>query len=344
LARQRYYERVYDLAFEICEVLKLYRLLSDGSRARAPVEGVKTVYLAATTSDQEPTRDRLRRELAERGHRVLPVEPLPVLAGELEAGVRRHLEQVDLAIHLVGDRFGLVPEGSELSVVAIQNEVASAYSRETGLERLIWMPREVSPKDDRQARFIERLMNEPEAHWGGEVILGTIEDLKDALEEKWKPVSGEAATAPVDESRGERPPRLYLVCDQRDEQAVEPIEDYLFERGIEVSLPGFDVEEARVQEVHQQNLEDCDAVLVYYGVAGKSWVDIKLRELIKARGYRGGRTIAVQAVYVAPPSDRRKERFRTLSAEVIRQEGERFDPGLLEGVVANLQQLRAQGR
>ena len=37
-------------------------------------------------------------------------------------------------------------------------------------------------------------------------------------------------------------------------------------------------------------LAECDAVLVYYGHAGKAWVDIKLRELVKAAGYRDGRS------------------------------------------------------
>jgi hypothetical protein len=48
-------------------------------------------------------------------------------------------------------------------------------------------------------------------------------------------------------------------------------------------------------------------------------VDIKLRELLKAAGYGRPGPIAVQAVYVAPPHDHRKERYRSLQAGVIRQ-------------------------
>ena len=55
-----------------------------------------------------------------------------------------------------------------------------------------------------------------------------------------------------------------------------------------------------------------DTVLVYYGTAPKAWVDIKLRELLKATGYGRESPIAVQAVYIAPPDDRRKEQLPNL--------------------------------
>ena len=66
-------------------------------------------------------------------------------------------------------------------------------------------------------------------------------------------------------------------------------------------------------------------MLVYYGGAPKSWVEIKLRELLKAAGYGRERPITVQAVYLAPPFDHRKERFRSHEASVIRQ-AEEFAP------------------
>jgi hypothetical protein len=106
---------------------------------------------------------------------------------------------------------------------------------------------------------------------------------------------------------------------------VEALEDYLFDQGLEVCLPAFDGDDADAAVLHQENLLTCDAVLVYYGAAPKAWVDIKLRELLKAAGYGREMPIQVQAVYVAPPDDRRKERFRSHQAQVIRQP-EQFAP------------------
>ena len=63
-------------------------------------------------------------------------------------------------------------------------------------------------------------------------------------------------------------------------------------------------------------------MLVYYGSAPKAWVDIKLRELLKAAGYGRANHIEFQAVYVGPPDDRRKQRYRSHQAMVIRDSGE----------------------
>ena len=71
-------------------------------------------------------------------------------------------------------------------------------------------------------------------------------------------------------------------------------------------------------------------MLVYYGNTVKSWVDIKLRELTKATGYRDGRTIDHRCVYIAPPLDRRKERFKTLSGEVVRQNSTELNTDALD--------------
>ena len=78
-------------------------------------------------------------------------------------------------------------------------------------------------------------------------------------------------------------------------------------------------------------------MLIYYGAARHAWVDIKLRSLMKASGY--GEAVDVKTVYVAPPEDRRKERFRTRLADIIRQENA-FDPALLESFVQQVKEAK----
>ena len=133
---------------------------------------------------------------------------------------------------------------------------------------------------------------------------------------------------------------MYLICDQQDEAALEPLEDFFYAQGIEVSLPGFEAEESEVQQIHIRNLRDCDAALIYYGAAGMHWVDFKIRDLQKAAGYRDSRPIPVSTVYVAPPFNHRKERFKSLSTDFIRQAGDTFDPGLLKNFVAAIRQAK----
>jgi hypothetical protein len=136
-------------------------------------------------------------------------------------------------------------------------------------------------------------------------------------------------------------PKLYLICDPKDEGAVETLEDFLFQQGLEVMLPAFDGNDADAAALHQDNLLTCHAVLVYYGAAPKAWVDIKLRELLKATGYGRPEPIAVQAVYIAPPDDRRKERFQSHQASVIHQPGA-FEPGPeLESFISQVRKVCA---
>lgn len=336
-ALQRFHERVYDVAYDVSQVLKYLgdSTQSDQKRTASP----KTIFLAATTSDLEPQRDQLRRELTELGHSVIPKQPLPLVASELEAVVQSCLKGADLAIHFVGEHFGLVPEATELSVVALQNQVAARFCDNSSLKRLIWVPKGVQPRDERQIAFIRQLQADPQTVTGAELVADTLENLKVLLRTRWEREQAERDKPMQKHTTGDAP-RVYLVCDQQDEAALEPLEDFFYSQGIEVSLPGFEAVESEVQQIHIQNLRDCDAVLIYYGAAGMHWVDFKIRDLQKAAGYRDSRPIAVSAVYVAPPVNHRKERFRSVTTEVVRQAGDSFDPGFLADFVTALRQAR----
>lgn len=332
-ALQRFHERVYDVAYDISQVLKYLGDATQSGQKRTA--NPKTIFLAATTTDLEPQRDQLRRELIELGHTVIPKQPLPLVASELVSVVQGCLEQADIAIHFVGEHFGLVPEATELSMVALQNQVAARHCENSPLRRLIWMPRGLQTKDARQASFIRQLETEPNSVTGAELIADTLENLKVLLRTRWEREQAAEETPSGSTATGSAP-RIYLICDQQDEAAIEPLEDFFYAQGIEVSLPGFEAEESEVQQIHIQNLRDCDAALIYYGAAGMHWVDFKIRDLQKAAGYRDSRPISVNAVYVAPPFNHRKDRFKSLSTEVIRQVNGSFDPGSLAGFVLRM--------
>ena len=141
---QKYYKRVYDLAYEVCQGLQQESSSADDNQppaSSATSDTMKTVFLAETTSDLREARDRLRRELTEQGHRVLPDRSLPQVAAELEEVLRSCLEQCNFCIHLIGDRYGLVPEDASTSNIVIQNELAAQESSIRELQRIIWMPR-----------------------------------------------------------------------------------------------------------------------------------------------------------------------------------------------------------
>jgi hypothetical protein len=67
--------------------------------------------------------------LQQRGYVVLPERSLPPYYPDFEQVVRENLEGCKLSIHLIGARYGMVPEGAERSLVVLQNELAIQHSQ-----------------------------------------------------------------------------------------------------------------------------------------------------------------------------------------------------------------------
>ncbi|HBP54944.1 MAG TPA: hypothetical protein DD687_03220 [Verrucomicrobiales bacterium] len=337
-ARQNYFSRIYDLAYEICDLLKNYQSGAPGVLPAAPASKAdgKTIYLATTSSDLQVERDRIKRELTERGHRVLPDTHIPLIGPELEGYLNEVLPNCDLAIHMVGARYGMIPEDAQCSVSELQNRLAAQHSEAKGLERIIWMPRGLIAGDERQIDFLRRLNEDEQCQYGAEVIEESLDSLKsyvlDSLKPKPKPEPAQDPAAAPTATAGSNAKSVYLICDAQDEEAIEPLEDYLFDQGFEVSLPLFEGEESLIAQSHRQKLTLCDAVLVYYGAGGRSWIEMKLMDLMQAPGFGRENPFLTKAVLVAPPEDRRKSRFKTHLADILTQSGE-FDPACLESFV-----------
>ena len=338
--KQRFFERVYDLAYDGCQVLSLMKQVRARDDSTTVHPHRKWIYLATTTSDVADERDRIKRELLERGHVVLPEAPLPMLSRDVEVVVKDCLAKCSVAIHLLGQRYGVTPEDSSESLPALQVRLTADRSLRPDLQRLIWMPGGEESPDERQRAFVLRVQEDPALHHRAEIIEGNLNLLKKDLIRRLAPPEEKPKVAvPAKSSNGA--PKLYLICDPKDESAIEALEDYLFAQGLEVMLPAFDGDDADAAALHQENLLTCNAVLVYYGAAPKAWVDIKLRELLKAAGYGRETPIAVQAVYIAPPDDRRKERFQSHHAGVIRQPGDFAPSEELDGFVGQIKGVRA---
>ncbi|MDA7931016.1 hypothetical protein N9B34_02100 [Akkermansiaceae bacterium] len=324
-SRQRYYERVYDLAYELCEALKNQKNFSS-IESTALTGGRQKIFLAPTTSELTKEYDTVKRELKEHGYHVVPDCPLPQSVNELNEALEEMLIDCVTSIHLMGHHYGLIPEcaSSSLGEILLRFTAGKASS---GLKRFIWSPRDFSNGEIRQVELLQKIQEDPSLHAAAELIEGSIISLKRdifrVIEEQKKKVDADAnkEIKPANDSK-----LIYLICEQRDEEAVEALEDYLFKEGLEVCLPAFDGDEADVKALHQENLINCSGALVYYGAAPRVWVDIKLRDLIKAVGYGRENPIGNQAVFIASPHDHRKERYKSHSAKIIRQNDESFTP------------------
>ena len=316
-ANQKYFSKVYDVCQELWPTIKtLKQRLGELALSAVSNTDSKTIYVAQTTADLREEAEKIRRELIGRGHKVLPSQPLSMLGDELLPQVNDYLNESSLSIHPVGKVYGVVPEGESESLIAIQNRLAAEKAQRGGLDRVVWIPPDVEIDDDRQNEFVQALKTVPDLYAGSEIIQGQLSGLKAYVLDRLAPKPVKVVTSSTN-SGEENPLRVYLICDERDEKEVECLDDFFFDKGFEVSLPAFGAEEEEATEIHRENIVDADAVLIYYGSARHSWVDIKVRNLMKARGYGRTSDLSLQAVYVAPPIDRRKERFRSHTAQVI---------------------------
>ncbi|MBD2461337.1 toll/interleukin-1 receptor domain-containing protein [Oscillatoria sp. FACHB-1407] len=235
------------------------------------------VYLAETTEDQKENRLKLRRELKQLGYIVLPEKDLPYNS-QITDRIRDDLSRCILSIHILGERYGIIPEAeaSGRSVIQIQAELADVRSsEESRFSRLIWMPPELDIKapqnriETSQINLIRTLQN------SDEFIQNSLEDLKTYIEDKLKKlISSSKIRQPIR--------RVYLMYENCDCQTVEPLKNYLFDQDFEeVDTSIFDVEASDKERHNQTCMSDCDAAIIFCNHASLDWVTLMLKDLRK---------------------------------------------------------------
>jgi hypothetical protein len=311
-ARRLYWARLDDVAQEIRALFEsLIKRELDMAPNRA---AAATIYLAATSSDLQNERDRLRRELQDRGNLVLPDAALPYSAERFIESVRADLQRSQLSVHLLGSRYGIVPEGEHRSIVELQNDLA-AEQKTPGFRRMIWLPPGLNIADERQKKFVEalRLRSNPEDRF--ELLETSLEDLKTFVLDRLR----ESNSAPKTVSTPGAPTRVYLICEQRDRADVAPLRKHLLDSGHEVTLPIAKGEPHQVRQDHRENLLLCDSVLIYWGHGDEFWLRSKVRDLARARGIGRTDPFTASAVLIADPASPEKDEFVSREALVIRQ-------------------------
>jgi hypothetical protein len=84
-------------------------------------------------------------------------------------------------------------------------------------------------------------------------------------------------------------------------------------------MPIFEGDEAEIREYHEENLAQCDGVIIFYGAGNELWLRRKLREIQKAAGYGRSKPQPSIAICLIGPRTPEKERLRTHEATVVPQ-------------------------
>jgi hypothetical protein len=306
--------KVGDLAHDLCELLKGLEDEESHSEQDKPA-----VYVAETTRDQADARDLIRRNLKQHSHPAFPAQALPLVQPDVTNTVQQQLTHCRTSIHLVGKNYGTVPEGCAESLPELQNRLAAERAQKGDFARLVWIPPGLQIEDERQREFIRRLRMDAGFQNGSDLLETSLEKLQTAVFDRLNPPVKVAKAASTDAVSPGSFSRIYLIFDQRDQDAVQPWAEFLFNQGLEVLQSSFDGSEAEIREYHEENLCSCDAVLIHYGAGNEIWLRKQLREIQKAPGYGRSKQMPAVAIALAPPKSPQKQYFRTHDATVFSQ-------------------------
>ena len=311
-----YWQRADDIAYSI------KRMLDAGAADAAPSPAASAapvaIYLARTSSDMKVQRETLQRELEDRGYRVLPELELPEDAEAYAAAVRSDLQLASLSVHLIGARYGSIPDGAEKSGVVLQAELALAL-RDTALRSVLWSPPEItlaSLAEERQREFVEQLEQAAFEPHRAEFVRASIEQLKSIVIERLR---APAAPAPGDAAAQVPGKTIYLVCDPVDRADARPLQNALVQLGFVVARASIEGTTQELMEENKANLVSCDVVVVVWGHSREAWVRSKLRESQQAPGWGREREFRGKFVVIAPPDSPAKADFDAPPGVVVVQ-------------------------
>jgi hypothetical protein len=292
-------------------------------------ESVRTIFLARTTGDLEPRRVSIQSELAGRGHTVIPTEPLPDTGSELKAAVEALLAKTDISVHLIGRRYGVIPEEETRSFGELMYDLGFARRERASFHQLVWIPEDLQNPEDAQQAFLAKVRGGLDQTTSGrsDVFETSFESFKEGLLD-------------VVSRKPEQPPpptlktkAVYILCDQPDlrQEQLEKIKAYLRSRGHPVELPPFQGEPEELRAMEEELIGDTEAALIYYGTAKDLWVLRKRKNVLKVLSSRQRGRDYARALYLATPkNDIKAGNYLTVSDHNF-PEMEGFPPLLLLG-------------
>lgn len=345
-AERSYWMKMVDMSYDIYQIQTKLIELGTKKKEQKEVGKEKTIYLANSGVDMIIQRDTVKRELIRHGYRVLPDQSLPKDVHALEPIIRQDLERCCLSIHLIGEDYGYKPTGSDLSVVDIQNQIASTHTKDIhdynvkngGTEkfsRLIWLSPDLKNVSERQKIFIEDLKSDAATLDEAEVLQIPLQELKSIIREEL--VTGGRFKAKKVEEDNQLPEDgnlIYLICDQLDTESVKPVMDCLKERGFGVVTSMFEGDLMDLRYLHQENLRRCDASLIYFGKSSPEWIRTKMQDLLKAPGF--GRTKPMKATAIFTEDNNKVSNLVNHSGTMVFGDGP-FEPKKIEPFLAKLQ-------
>ena len=287
-----YWMKIFDIAAEIKNIIE-----SRSSPVKAAEKLVKNlkpsgIYIAQSGIDQYNQRDNLCRELSRSQYDVYELDSIDGSYEDIVTRVNEKLSKCQLSIHLVGEDSGALIKDRGLSIIEIENQLASEHSQQVNdkpgvkyyerFNRIIWISDNHENIAVKQKIFIDNLKKDLVNIQYAEIMDCPIETLKGYIirkinENKW---NQDQVIAPKVKSGKS----IYLICDKNEREDCKPISNFLKDQGYKVVLSNFDGEILQNRDKHINNLKECDGTLIYHGKNNENWVKSKLFDSVKALG------------------------------------------------------------
>lgn len=301
--KERYYDILNDLCNDIASELKLQKQERGKSTTSVPVSApanvgasppaIKaapvsgpTVYLAETTDDLEIPHDEVKRYLVQAGFRILPERNLPGELASFQEKVRQDLQESILFVQLLSAVLGRKFEGSEQRLPAVQCACAAGL----GKPILQWR----SPKVDLTAVPIgahRTLLDGPE------VMKVGLEEFKAAIVTRVRKL---LMPPPPAVAKGDANCFIFVNASEDDMALARSIKAELDRRKVGNALPLRSGKVSSDREDLEQNLRECDGLLVIFGQTEPHWVRSQLLQSRKIL-YQRERPLRAIGIYEGPP-------------------------------------------
>ncbi|MFP4025390.1 MAG: hypothetical protein ACLFVR_12775 [Thiohalospira sp.] len=118
-----------------------------------------TVYFAQVNSDLNREREAIIREFKHLGYQILPENNFPSELDDYEKFVKENIEKSNISVHLIGNTYNPVINGTNKSVVEIQNDLFNQIlnkSKKKDIHRLVWIPQNFKPDSEKQRLYAEK--------------------------------------------------------------------------------------------------------------------------------------------------------------------------------------------
>lgn len=244
----------------------------------------RAIFLAQATDDLDEEREQVRRYVEQFGIEVLPRATYPQGGADFAAALDADLARCDVFVQLLGRTHSKRPPDLPQGYDRLQAERAAARR----MPVLQWLRPDLDPATIADPQHADLLAGENVIRIGLESFKAEI--VKRA--EK-KPPPAPAADAAAKQF-------IFINADGSDLQLAEELRKEFKGANFSAAIPVLQGSSEEVRLDLEENIVECDALLMVYGAAAPVWVRGQLRLYSKLK-HRRKEPLKALAIYLGPP-------------------------------------------